>query len=219
MPDLVCLIPNHGYADETPVFVSWLNGIFFVHDPDQNSFKLEVAVDGDVVQFETTITDGFVREDSGTASTTVTGLHHLEGETVVLTSGGEVIGSFIVSDGSITLPEELTSYQVGLPYRMKIRTMRLSIPQQGNTVQTRIKRISETVVRYIRSKLGKAGQEYDGIEYLEDLDTTFSTQSQDDTKLTKGGFTEDAYTVISSDNPMPFTVLSTVISFEIEERR
>jgi hypothetical protein len=67
--------------------------------------------------------------------------------------------------------------------------------------------------------MGKAGQEYDGIEYLEDLDTTFSTESQDDTKLTKGGFTEDAYTVISSDDPMPFTVLSTVISFEIEERR
>jgi hypothetical protein len=220
MPDLIALIPNHGYADETPVQVSWLDdNIYYVHDPSQNSFKLEETVDGNVVQFTETVTDGFVREDNETATTTISGLDHLEAETVTLTSGGEVVGSFLVTNGSITLNSELTTYQVGLPYRMKVRTMRLSVPQQGNTLQTRIKRINETVVRYVRSKLGKAGQEYDGIEYLENLTTTFSTESQDDTKLTRGGMTTDAYTTITSDEPMPFTVLSTIISFEIEETR
>ena len=220
MPDLICLIPNHGYADETSVFVSWLGGIFFVHDPDQNSFKLEVTVDGDIVQFTDTITDGFVREDNEDATVTITELDHLEGENVVVTSGGSFIGLFLVEDGSITLNSPLTTYQVGLPYIMKVRTMRLSNPQEGATVQSRIKRIDRTVVRFIRSLGGQAGQEYAGVEYLQNIEATFSDESQDtppNNRLTQGGFSEDAYTTIISSDPVPFTVLATIVDVEIEK--
>jgi hypothetical protein len=219
MPDLICLIPNHGYADETPVFVSWLNGIYYVHDPDQNSFKLEETVDGNVVQFTETVTDGYVREDNETGTTTISGLDHLEGESVGVTSGGTFQGLFTVSGGSITLTSELTTYQVGLPYRMKVRTMRLSVPQDTGTLQSKIKRIDNTVTRHIRSSGGKAGVEYEGTEYLTDLETEFSTQSADnkpDTRLTKGGYNEDAYSVTTSDDPLPFTLLATIVSVEVE---
>lgn len=222
MPDLIVLIPNHGYADETPVFVSWLNDIFFVHDPTQNSFKLEETVDGVVVQFTETVTDGFVREDTETAVTTITGLDHLEGETVGVTSGGQFIGLFAVSGGIITLNSPLTTYQAGLPYITKARSMRLAIPQEGNTVQSRIKRINEVVVRFVRTLGGKAGQEYGGVEYLSDINATYSNESQDtpqNYRAVKGGFSEDAYTTITSEEPLPMTVLATIISVEIEEKR
>lgn len=220
MPDLLLYIPNHGYSDDDMIYVSWLYDNYYVSDKDDDSFKLATTSGGSVlIQFTETITDGYVRQRSGSGYTTVSGLDHLEGETVKLTSGGIVVATEVVADGSITVSPSLWTYQVGLSYKMKVRTMRLSVPQEGGTLQTRIKRIHETTIRYIRSKFGRAGQEYDGTEYLSNLDTTFSTSSQDDTKLTKGGFSEDAYTIITSDEPVPFTVLATIISFEVEERR
>lgn len=220
MPDLICYIPNHGYSDDDKLFISWLDANYFVSDKDIHSFKLATESGGStLIQFSETITEGFVREVDIAGTTTISGLDHLEGEIVKVTAGGNIVGTETVSGGEITIASDVFTYQVGLPYKMKVRTMRLSVPQQGGTLQTRITRIHETVVRYIRSKFGKAGQEYDGREYLQDLSTTFSTNSQDDTNPTDGGFSEDGYTVVTSDEPMPFTLLATIISFEIEERR
>jgi len=219
--DLIVYLPNHGYENDTPIYISWLDSYGYVADKDANSFKIARYQGGDIyLRYSETITDGYVREyDDASGTTTISGLDHLEGETVSVTSGGSLVGSYKVENGSITVPNDVYTYQVGLPYQMKVRTMRLAVPQQGNTLQTRIKRIHEIVIRYIRSKGGKAGQEYGGKEYLSDLNTTFSTSSKDVTILNKGGFDEDAYTVIVSDEPYPFTVLSTVISFDVEERR
>ncbi len=220
MSDLIIYLPAHGYSDDDLIYISWLDANYYVSDKDSNSFKLATASGGStLIQFIETITEGFVREVTESGVTTISGLEHLEGETVKVTSGGLVVATEVVSSGSIGISPAVFTYQAGLPYKMKVRTMRLSVPQEGNTLQTRIKRIHETTARYIRSLLGKAGQEYDGREYLTDLDTTFSTASQDDTKPTKGGLSEDAYTVVTSDEPLPFTLLATIVSFEVEERR
>jgi hypothetical protein len=219
MPDLICYIPNHGYSNDDNIYVSWLDTNYYVSDKDANSFKLATTSGGaTLVQFTETITEGFVREVAVTGVTTISGLEHLEGKMVKVTAGGNVVGTEIVSNGSITLATTVYTYQVGIPYKMKARTMRLAVPPP-NTIQTRIKRINRTVVRYIRSLLGKAGQEYDGVEYLGDIGATFSTESQDtpkDNRLTSGGFSEDAYTVIVSEEPVPFTCLATIIDVEVE---
>lgn len=219
--DLIVYLPNHGYSDDDPIYVSWLDGVYYVSDKGNDSFKLATTAGGAVlIQFTETVTDGYVREIDDTAgTTTISGLDHLEGETVKVTSGGEVVATETVASGSITLASDIYTYQVGLPYKMKVRTMRLSVPQEGNTVQSRIKRIHETTVRYLKSKHGRAGQEYGGVEYLEDINAVYDTDSRDATILTKGGFSEDAYTIITSEEPTPFTVLSTVISFEVAEQR
>ncbi len=171
--------------------------------------------------------DSGITYDSTAISTVIAA--HLKGKTLAVFADGQVFDNAVAdaSTGAIILQKNGTTttastVQYGLPYTMKVRTMRLSIPQEGNTLQTRIKRIHSVVVRFIRSLLGSAGQEYNGIEYLQDLGAAYSTSSQDtpeDARLAEGGFSEDAYTTIVSDNPVPFTVLSTVISFEVEERR
>jgi len=227
MSDLLLYIPNHGYSISDTVSVSWLDANFFVRDPDNDpsidadSFKISTDdTDNNLVQFTTTITEGFVREvDTSAGTTTISGLDHLEGETVKVTSGGSVVATETVSGGSITLSSDVFTYQVGLPYKMKVRTMRLSVPQDTGTLQSKIKRVDNTVVRHIRSSEGMAGVEYEGTEYLTDLETTFSTDSADndpDTRPTKGGYNEDAYTVVTSDEPLPFTLLATIVSVEVE---
>jgi len=221
MADLVIYIPHHGYSDDDPVYVSWLNDIYYVSDKDEYAFKLATTAGGTtIVQYTDEVTEGYVRKvDIASGVTDITGLDHLEGDNVYVTSGGEVYGPYTVTSGAVTVPTLLFGYQVGLPYIMKARTMRLAVPMQDNTLQSRIKRIHETVVRYVRSGSGEAGQEYGGTEYLSDLGTTYSDQSQDATILTTGGFSEDAYTIVVSKLPTPFTLLSTIVSFDIAESR
>ncbi len=180
---------------------------------------------GDDIEDAFFVDAGLTYDSIATAS--MTGLDHLEGETVAVFADGVVLDDEVVQQGGIILSLDgvgtiASTVQMGLPYTMKARTMRLSVPQEGNTLQTRIKNIHFTVVRFIRSLLGSAGQEYDGVEYLQDLGAEFSNESEDtdeNRRSTLGGFSEDAYTTIVSDDPVPFTILSTTITFEVAELR
>ncbi len=179
--------------------------------------------------FGSDISDAFFVDagitDTGGA-TTVSNLDHLEGKEVVVLLDGIVLaegaGDYTVQQGSITLPSAGTTAQAGLPYIMKARSMRLAIPQEGNTIQSKIKRISETVIRFIKSLGGKAGVEFGGIEYIQDIGATFSSKSQDtpqNFRPAPGGLSEEAYTTITHSDPAPFTCLASIVTAEIEEKR
>ena len=219
MPNLICYIPNHGYSNTDQIYVSWLDANYYVSDKDSDSFKLATTSGGStLVQFTETVTDGFVREVDVSGVTTVTDLGHLEGETVKITAGGNVVGTEIVSGGSITIASTIYTYQVGLPYIMKGRSMRLAVPQVPSALQTKIKRVTSVTVRYIRSLLGSAGTEYGGTEYLRPIKAVYSTDSADtdeNNRAIEGGFNEDNYTTILSDDPVPFTVLATITEVEV----
>ena len=218
----VCVyLPNHGLANDDPIYVSWLDGIYYVKNADTvNDFKIVNTQGGiDYVISTGSVIDGYVRKIDQTATTTISNLEHLEGQSVYVTSGESVYGPYTVTSGAITLARNIYNYQVGLPYTMKIRTTRLSVPNALGTLQTRIKRITDTVVRYLRMMGGKAGQEYNGQEYLSEMEAEFSTRSQDSGNLTKGGYSEDAYTVVKSDEPRPATVLAIIIDFEVTDKK
>ena len=167
--------------------------------------------------------DAGITDTSG--STTISGLDHLEGESLAVFADGEAqaeasSGDFTVTSGDITVASGLSKVQAGLPYTMKARTMRLSIPQEANTIQTRIKKVERTNIRYIRSLGGQAGQEYAGVEYLQNIEATFSTESQDtvpNNRLAQGGYSEDAFTTVISSDPAPFTMLASIVDVEVNK--
>lgn len=219
MPDLILYAPAHGYSDDDPIYVSWLDGYYYVASKDTDSFKLAFTSGGSTyVQYSETVTSGYVREyDPAAVTSTVTGLSHLEGQSVYVMSGGDIHGVFTVTNGTITFNSALVNFQIGRPYALKVRTMRLSAPQSPDGVQARVKRINETVVRTIKSIYGSAGQEYDGTEYTDELNSEYDDESGDYTVLTKGGFSSDCYTIVKSDDPFPFTALAVIISFSVDE--
>ena len=70
--------------------------------------------------------DSFVTYSSP-GTDTLTGLDHVEGETVRAWADGDDVGSFTVSSGSITVPSSsYTDVCVGLPYNADMRSNRLS---------------------------------------------------------------------------------------------
>ena len=168
--------------------------------------------------------DSLVTFDDVTASSAMTGGLHLKGETVKVFADGIVFDDAVISGtGTFTLKKATVTttanvVQFGLPYTMKGRSMRLAVPQVPSALQAKIKRVTSVTVRYIRSLLGSAGTEYGGTEYLRPIEATYSTESADtdeNNRATEGGFNEDNYTTILSDDPVPFTALATITEVEV----
>lgn len=62
MADLVINIPEHGFQNNDQVFVSWLDDIFYVYAKNVFAFKISETINGgDIVQFTSPVTTGFVR--------------------------------------------------------------------------------------------------------------------------------------------------------------
>ena len=72
--------------------------------------------------------------------TTITGLSHLEGETVGVWGDGADIGDFIVSGGSITVPANYVDVTVGLRYTADYTSNKLSgyVPYSMTTRRARV---------------------------------------------------------------------------------
>ena len=66
---------------------------------------------------------------SGGATSTLSGLTHLEGETVQVVGDGAVMSDAVVSCGSISLSESVTSASVGLQYITELVTLPPELPQ------------------------------------------------------------------------------------------
>ena len=84
---------------------------------------------------------------SGVAATTMTGLEHLEGETVSILADGATHLDKVVSSGSVTLDRAATSVHIGLQYSATLQTMRLDAGAADGTAQGKTKRITNVVVR------------------------------------------------------------------------
>lgn len=78
--------------------------------------------------------------------TTVSGLNHLEGQTVAIVADGSVVTPQVVSGGSITLPQPASCILVGLPFTAQLQTPYLE-PPGGMTIQGKRKNIYSVTVR------------------------------------------------------------------------
>jgi len=98
--------------------------------------------------------DSGVTYDS-TATTTITGLDHLNGETVSVLGDGAKFADATVSGGQITLAESASVVHVGLPYTYTLKPMRAD--QNYGTSKGSIKRIAEVVISFYKTLNAKYG--------------------------------------------------------------
>ncbi len=220
MSDLIVSIQNHGFANDDEIFISWLNVNRFVSDRAADSFKLATTSGGSILeQFSTSIIDGFVRETSAAAATTtITGLGHLEAELVQFTVGGSFIGFFTVSSGAITVPSAVyTEYNVGMSYDSTVQPMKLDLEGTGLSVTKKLSRAVISLHNTIGGKIGpsisnlasivyrragEAGEEFP--YFIGDLEISLS-----------GGYSRQGNIVIRQDEPLPITVLSLTLDIGV----
>jgi hypothetical protein len=118
----------------TKRYVEYLNNVDFV-ETDNTSFNyLDSAL-----------------SYSGTAVSTVSGLDHLEGQTVHILANGATHPVKVVTAGVVTLDRASTNVKVGLGYSSILQTMRLDAGSQNGTSQGKTKRIYDITVRLYES--------------------------------------------------------------------
>jgi len=107
----------------------------------------------DIEQKDVLYLDDAMRIRSTTAMTTVTGLDHLEGETVRVLDEGALEGDYVVEDGEITLSTPCKDIWVGLPYDAYFET--LERDYQDKQISTKMSKLRVYKLRmYIERTLG-----------------------------------------------------------------
>lgn len=71
------------------------------------------------------------------AAASLSGLDHLNGETVVALADGNVVRGLVVEDGSVTLPHPASRVHIGLPYEARFKSLDLDIDQLLGQAQIR----------------------------------------------------------------------------------
>jgi len=88
---------------------------------------------------------------SGVSATTITGLNHLEGETVSVIGNGAVQTDKVVSGGSITLDSAVTTATIGLDYTRYITTVPLDSGKMSGPAKGSIMRAKEVIVDFFET--------------------------------------------------------------------
>lgn len=179
--------------------------------------------------------DSFITFTNGPASATVTGLDHLEGESVVVWADGKClddsngdIATFTVSSGSISLTNDGSAYSattgiVGLPYTAQFKSTKLAYAAAGGSAFNVKKKLARVglIMAYVHAKGLKYG---DSFSYLNDLPSMENGQAVDEDAVrthydepklpTKAGWDTDSRLCLQSQAPRPCTVLAAVVEME-----
>jgi hypothetical protein len=151
---------------------------------------------------------------SGTAATTITGLDHLEGQTVAILADGATHPDKPVSSGSVVLDRSATNVKMGLAYHSILKTMRIDAGSQDGTSQGKTKRIYEITARLYQSVGVEVGPDLSNMERIpfrtsaNPMDEGIPVFTGDKEVEFRGNYDTDGYIFVRQTQPLPFTILS-----------
>lgn len=156
----------------------------------------------------------------GAATTTITGLDHLEGETVSALADGNVVENLVVSSGSVTLPAAASKVICGLPYYSEIENLPPAVELQDvGSSRGRPMKAPELRLQLEKTRGIKAGPSRDK---LNELVQTAGDLSEPIAMLTGiykiqqyPQWDKDGTVVVRQDYPLPMTVLGLAPNYTI----
>lgn len=161
---------------------------------------------------------------AGPAATTISGLDHLEGETVTILADGAVHPDKVVEAGAVTLDREAAKVHVGLRFEADARTLRLEAGAADGTSQGKTKRIHRVVFRLEETLGFKAGTDEDHLETLpwrttkDPMGSPPALFSGDKEMGWPGGYDTRAQIYWRHDLPTPCTVLAVMPQVVTQDR-
>ena len=158
------------------------------------------------------------------SATTISGLSHVEGETVSIWADGATLPNEVVTSGAITVDVPIFYAKIGLSFDRVIKSNRLDFPTAAGSVQGSIGRIHQLYIRLFETTALKVGTEDTNI-----VNTSFENSAtisfRDTTTVLNSGnnlFSGDKIVLLPSDysrdvnyllkvtTPDPLTVVSVV---------
>jgi hypothetical protein len=151
---------------------------------------------------------------NGSATTTISGLDHLEGQTVSVLADGATHPDKVVSSGGITLERSSTKVKVGLGYTSLLQTMRIDAGGDNGTSQSKTKRIYEITARLYESIGIEIGPDLANMERIpfrssaNPMDSGVNVFTGDKDIEFRGNYETDGFIFVRQTQPLPLTVLS-----------
>lgn len=214
MVESLATIPGNGYDELWAIIKRTVNGatvrnvemLAKICDDNAVTYKANNGLNAFFVDSGITYT--------GAATTTITGLNHLEGQTVAILADGGVQSPRVVVSGAITLDSPATVVHVGLPYTGVLQPMRLNADMKDGTAQGRLKKIHNATVRVYRSGPFKTGRDEQNLDVMLDRDRVITIGAPYDLFTGDvpvgydGSWESTARLMIVQDMPMPLTVVA-----------
>lgn len=204
----------HGYSNGDLVLLSDILGMeelngntYTVANAAANTFELSGV---DSSGYEAYVSGGEARK----YVTNISGLSHLEGQTVSILADGAARPDATVSSGAITLTYRATTVQIGLGYESDGQILRVEAGAADGTALGKNRKISEVGIQFDRSLGLKIGIDFDN------LDSIVFRETSDPLTRATALFTGIVRQTIESDfnfenqlcwrqaQPLPSTILS-----------
>jgi len=170
------------------------------------------------IYFGTNVADAFYLDSgltySGSPTTTISGLDHLEGETVQILADGAAHADKTVSGGIITLDRSSSTVHVGYSYNSIIETLRLEGGADDGISQGKIKRIHGVTVRFLNTVGAELGPDVNNLDRLPFRDSSMAMDEAvpmftgDKEIVFPSGYDNDARVYVRQSQPLPMSVLA-----------
>jgi len=151
---------------------------------------------------------------SGSATTTLSGLYHLPGESVSILANGASHPDKTVASGGVTLDFSVTTASVGFAFTSNLETLRIESGSVDGTSQGKPKRIHAITLRLFETvgvEVGNSVSDLDRIPFRDssmDMDTAIPLFTGDKEIEFPGGFEDDDRIFVRQTQPLPLTVLA-----------
>lgn len=208
--DEAWLVVKRTINGATKRYVEYLSGIFDDGDDVMDAFFVDAGL-----------------TYSGSAATVISGLWHLEGQTVSLLADGSVVPNQVVSNGKVTLSRAATKVHVGLGFTSRAKLLRQEAGASDGTAQGKLKRIVRVAVRLLASvglSYGKLGSDEGGT--LDDLafrEAGMNTGEAvppftgDKRFSWPGDWDREAWAVFEQIQPLPSTICAVMPQVQTED--
>ena len=162
---------------------------------------------------------GFDAYDQGgkvrKAVTAISGLWHLEGETIVGLANGYATGELTVASGAVTIPNAASRVHLGLPFQSQIKTLRLDAGNATDSIQGRNKKLSRLSVRVEKTMGLWVGPDLDHMHEakfgLPLLYGQALNMIDGDKDVTMGpSWNKEGQVILQQRDPLPCTILSLI---------
>lgn len=187
---------------------------------------LERPFDGDIDTIEDAFHVDCGLSYSGAPITVVTGLNHLEGETVIALADGNVARDLVVAGGAVTLPYASSKISIGLAYKSLAITLPVAGPQQDGTLFGRNRTVISASIDVLSSAAARVGA-YGSNDWTPELyeqllktgDELFGSKLQLRTGIIpcdiQGSWMEGSgQIVVETSDPVPLIVRALVLQLE-----
>ena len=153
---------------------------------------------------------------SGDADATISGLDHLEAESVDILVNGATHVNKTVSSGDVALNTAAEKATMGLNYESVLQTMRIEAGSDDGAAQGKIKRIHDVTIRFDKTLGCEVGGDLDNMEIIPFRDSSMlmgravGLFTGDKDAEFRGDYNKEGYVYIRQRSPLPLNVLSLI---------